>query len=347
MSYIHGARLALVVGAAWLTIALPLGPGVNELAGASTVRVAAPANGHWSAPVTLFRDNKGASIATISCEPAHFCVATGTEGSNLAGQGIGLSYAAAWSAPVVIDKFGGLTAVSCAPGGPCTAVGPEQYGQGDNTYRFSGGRWAPGPVAPMALGSVSCPTANFCAGVGFLNYASATVFNGTSWSPQARIAIEGASISCPTKAFCAVVGAGQVIYYRDGAWSKATTIDRDRDLGSVSCPSARFCVAVDPSGNALSDVDGKWSTPDYSAPLDRISSLTGVSCPTTTFCVAVDSTGQAYLYNGSRWSSPQTISSNIYFTSVSCPRVNFCAASGQNSFTSPTVAYAVTFSRST
>jgi len=103
-----------------------------------------------------------------------------------------------------------------------------------NTYSLAGGKWSTGPNAAVALVSVSCPAATFCAAVGFLNYPSAFIFNGKSWSAQIRIDAEGSSISCPTTTFC-VVGStsGQVLYYRDGSWSKATLIDPHQVLSST------------------------------------------------------------------------------------------------------------------
>ena len=36
-----------------------------------------------------------------------------------------------------------------------------------------------------------------------------------------------------------------------GTWSSPSDIDGDTYITSVSCPSARFCAAVDEDGNAL------------------------------------------------------------------------------------------------
>ena len=90
-----------------------------------------------------------------------------------------------------------------------------------------------------------------------------------------------------------------------------------------------FCVAVDDSGNALTDVNGSWSKP--ATVVGPSYGFAGVSCPTTTFCMAVDSDGAALSYNGSRWSSPHTISGQLQFTSVSCPTVSFCVAAATTS----------------
>jgi hypothetical protein len=323
------------MGVISITALVALGSGSIAFVKATS---AAP-KGRWSAPVTLFRV-QGATLPAISCASVHLCIAVGAKGLGLTAVGLGLSGATAWSSPpIVIDNDGGLTAASCPPAGPCVAAGAG-FGVGGNTYRFFGGKWSAGPRTAVSFDSVSCPTAHFCAAVGFLNYASAFIFNGKSWSSQIPISAPGFAISCPTSKFCAAVSeSGDVIYDKNGTWSKATSIDR-YNPDSISCASARFCVAVDGSGDALSDVNGRWSKP---ATVDIEASLFGVSCPTTTFCVAVDTAGAVLFYNGSRWSSPQTVSKKIEFTSISCPTVNFCAAVGLNNVQSGTVAYVATY----
>jgi hypothetical protein len=225
------------------------------------------------------------------------------------------------------------------------AVGQGTSADG-NTYTYLAGKWSAGPTSPVLLSSVSCASADFCVGVGFLNYASAFIYNGTVWSAQIPISAAGASISCPTTTFCAVVsGSGDVLYYQGGHWSRATSIDPNRGFSSISCPTTTFCAAVDDSGNALIDESGRWSTPDYAKPLSR-GSLTGVSCAAPEFCVAVDLGGAAYIWDGSQWSPPETISDQVAFSSVSCPTTSFCAAVGQAPVTSPTKAYIATWTPS-
>ena len=322
------------MGVISITALVALGSGSSAFAGATAV---AP-SGRWSAPVTLFR-GQGATLPSISCASVHLCIAVGAKGPGLTAVGVGLSGAKAWSSPVVVDSDGGLTAASCPPAGPCVASGAG-FGVGGNTYRFFGGKWSAGPSTAVSFDSVSCPTKNFCTAVGFLNYASAFVFNGKGWSSQIPISAQGFAISCPTTTFCAAVSeSGDVLYDKNGTWSKATSID-PYNLDSISCASATFCVAVDGSGDALSDVNGRWSKPTT---VDTEASLFGVSCPTTTFCVAVDTAGEALFYNRSRWSSPQTVSKKVEFTSISCPTVNFCAAVGLNNVQTGTVAYVETY----
>jgi hypothetical protein len=126
------------------------------------------------------------------------------------------------------------------------------------------------------------------------------------------------------------------------AWGAATHLDHSQggeDPTSVSCPSARFCLAVLQSGYAAIYDGTKWSQPA------RASSSAGepdsVSCPTVSFCMAVDARdSSAFLFNGSTWSSAPSIndpgqSTQTGMASVSCSSPSFCAAvdNGSNAFT--------------
>jgi hypothetical protein len=126
------------------------------------------------------------------------------------------------------------------------------------------------------------------------------------------------------------------------AWGAATHLDHSQggeDPTSLSCPSARFCMAVLVSGYAAIYNGTTWSQPT------RLSSSAGepdsVSCPTVSFCMAVDTRdSSAFLFNGSMWRSAPSISDPVPSTqmgmaSVSCSSPSFCAAvdNGSNAFT--------------
>jgi len=126
------------------------------------------------------------------------------------------------------------------------------------------------------------------------------------------------------------------------AWGAAAHLSHSQageDPTSVSCPSARFCVAVLESGYAAVYDGTRWSQPT------GLSSSAGepgsVSCPTVSFCMAVDARdSSAFLFNGSTWSSAPRINDPVSDTqmgmaSVSCSSPSFCAAvdNGSNAFT--------------
>jgi hypothetical protein len=44
-------------------------------------------------------------------------------------------------------------------------------------------------------------------------------------------------------------------------WSSPSQVDAQSSLNSVSCPTTRFCAAVDDAGNALTYNGTSWSSP--------------------------------------------------------------------------------------
>ena len=292
--------------------------------------------GGW-APVTTLLSGHGIIASAVTCATASLCVAVGAEGS----EGVELSRTHAWSAPIALDRGGGLAGVSCSPGGTCEAVGASaSFGSGGVSYRLAKGSWSSGTATAVALVSVSCPDANFCAGVDDASpHGHAIFFNGTSWSRPVTLAASAVSVSCPTTRFCAAVSqSGDVLYDHGGMWSRAMRIDPVGTLVSISCARQTFCVAVAANGDAVLCARGRWSKP---RDVDGGTSLTDVSCASASFCAAVDAAGAVVTFDGYAWSSPRTIDRSVQFTSVSCPTATFCAAVGQNA--SMTGAYATTY----
>jgi len=69
-------------------------------------------------------------------------------------------------------------------------------------------------------------------------------------------------------------------------WSqpKSTGVSSGEEISSVSCPSTKFCAAVDASSRTLTFNGTKWNAPvSTGIPGDPLSS---VSCPSAKFCVA-------------------------------------------------------------
>jgi hypothetical protein len=74
-------------------------------------------------------------------------------------------------------------------------------------------------------------------------------------------------------------------------WSKPKRVDTHVITG-LSCPTTKFCVAVDNAGDALTTTkptDGKsaWTPAD----VDGTNGLSSISCPTVAFCAATDGAG--------------------------------------------------------
>jgi len=224
--------------------------------------------------------------------------------------------AAAWvtqSAPgPALVANGDLVSVSCLPPAPCVAVGSFVSASGADRPLIEirrGRRWSiqEGPVPPSAgdtqLSAVACPAKRSCIAVGFSVLAGgrevtlAVRWNGSSWSILRTVN---------------PIGAGG-------------------RLSALSCPSARFCMAVGsgPGGALFERWNGsRWSL-QHPAGLGARSQLDGVSCPSRRACLAVGATGRgavAELWNGRRWSRfgrPQGVS---VLKAISCTSPQACSA---------------------
>jgi hypothetical protein len=189
----------------------------------------------------------------------------------------------------------------------------------------SNGWSAPAPVDPAFFnGSVSCPSAAFCAAVGDGGGGGdAATFNGSSWSAATGIdTFPLASVSCPSSSFCVAVDySGNAVTFNGSSWSAPASID-PAGLLSVSCPSVSFCAAI--GSNAVTFNGSSWSAP---VSIDATNDLAAVSCASASFCTAVDYEGNAVTFDGSEWSAPVSIDTDG-LSSVSCPSSSFCAAVG-------------------
>ncbi len=232
----------------------------------------------------------------------------------------------------------GLDAISCSGPVSCVAVGSGTYPSGYQLphqlaliERFSSGMWtiATSPVLRAAttslLAGVSCPLADFCVAVGYVQYANPPAFddlaetwNGVSWNTD----------SLPTPA---------------GA--------QEPSLAAVSCEALGVCVAV---GNYVdSETDtyrplaerlegSKWSV--IPAPDPRGASgnseFTGVDCATPTVCETVGNVSYndtlqavfAYDLSGSTWTAQRQVNPGSdpgnTDDGVSCSAADACTSVG-------------------
>jgi hypothetical protein len=100
---------------------------------------------------------------------------------------------------------------------------------------------------------------------------------------------------------------------------------------SVSCPSPRYCQAVnDDAGTNVYGTTG-WRALKF-IDLKGSTFLNSVSCASKVFCVAVDTYGYVSEISGGRWLAPVLVDPDAGtgisggLTSVSCPDSTFCAA---------------------
>jgi hypothetical protein len=242
--------------------------------------------------------------------------------------GRGLTYdGKSWRRPERIDRRSLLHSVSCASARSCVAVGGD-----GNAVIYSANEWK---VQRKIDGtndvvSVSCPrAAAFCAAVDS-DAGNAVIDDrsrgGNNWS--APDMIDGlvnalTSVSCVSAKLCVAVDMfGNTYVSHGGGWGAPVPIDSGADLPSVSCVSALFCLAVG-TADAMIYNGSSWSSPSS---VDMHGALTAVSCASKSFCIAVDDTGNAFIYNGSSWSAPERIDRGNVLESVSCHSSSFCVA---------------------
>jgi hypothetical protein len=181
--------------------------------------------------------------------------------------------------------------------------------------------------------------------------------------PPANLGSTLNGVSCVAGPFCVTVGVAynakntMLIYSWNGStWKtlKPATPKGVSALGldSVSCTSAKSCVAVGNGGGKPGDVAEVWNGTTWKAtrpiawPKGAANpQVTGVSCVTASYCVAVgyiDSnpkvsgahTGRAAasLWNGKTWTAIAVAAPGknkaSAFNKVTCLRRTFCAAVG-------------------
>ena len=257
----------------------------------------------WSPPTPI--DPNGGGLNSVSCPATTFCAAVDAAGNVLTYNGT------TWSPPTAIDPDGeGVTAVSCATPSRCVALSSR----GDMTT-YDGTNWS-APVlhqVPDAM-SLSCPTVDFC-GALIDNGSQVETYDDTTWTLQPQLGGtppgHQGGIACTYSTFCVVAAWTNADIFDGAQWTPSGPID-PAGLSAVSCTSSASCMAVDPSGNALSYDGHTWTSPVNIDPNGQ--RLTSLSCPMATtapsppdFCVAVDASGNALAFNGTGWSSPLMI----------------------------------------
>jgi pentapeptide repeat protein/Big-like domain-containing protein len=268
------------------------------------------ASGSWAAGVEALlpanaAPDPAAVLFSVSCASAGNCSAAGgyTDSSGNQ-QGLLLTETSgSWTTAEAVlpaDAAGnpavGLTPVSCASAGNCTAVGYYlgSSGQQGLLLTEASGSWAAGVEAPLpanagsdpaaAVNSVSCASAGNCTAAG--GYTDSSGY-------QQGLLLTETSGSWT---------AGQAALPANAAASYP-----DVYLSSVSCASAGNCAVaghyVDGSrslqGLLLTETSGSWTATPAALPADagsdQIAVLTSVSCASAGNCTAtgnyIDSSG--------------------------------------------------------
>ena len=215
----------------------------------------------------------------------------------------------------LIQSDAWLTGISCASPEFCMATGAAGQTRTAAALMFNGTTWIPLIVkhAPMWSGlfGVSCPTTNWCVGVGWWSDGVdqrlfTATWNGRQWK----------------------------------AWPSTGSSSRKGSWGEVSCPSRASCVAVGTSGNGNQRATiGILGSNDWTvgslAKHGTTSGLGSVSCSSSKKCAAA---GYSYGATGTHpmivrrtahgW--VDAIDANSYASnrafSAACPTTNWCTA---------------------
>jgi hypothetical protein len=339
---------------------------------------AAPAaKARWSIARTPNATGPQGDLNDVSCVSAAWCVAVGSLVNDRADSVAPLAEVwngARWSVQATPDTRLGavLLGVSCSSSRACMAVG--YTGSDTVAERWNGSTWAivptpaGNPDAVAELDGVWCTAADACTAVGeSVDINSTTlveVWNGTRWAVQAApspVDAELSGVTCTAADACTAVGSfgespGPLVEVRHGTrWAVTrapdpTTGDNSSTLSSVSCASARDCVAVGWSQvgsgyHPLAEVwnGARWVIRATPSPAGGVLTvLAGVSCTSPDACVAVGyyftDTGQTAgallteVWNGKAWhlaAAPAPPLPDLSeLTGVSCRTAGHCVAVG-------------------
>ena len=314
---------------------------VVALAVAVVLAGAAPAPAaSWSPQATVIPSGAAAaSLRSVSCPTARFCVAVGAAGPNFAPDSALAERwnGATWVVDPVPSPAGGqameLRDVSCYSRGDCLAVGTARSAAnsfGPLAEHWDGSRWtARTPASPPGavradLRAVSCPRRRACIAVGV------AYFPGPGRYVVSRPLVER---------------------WGGSGWTVEPASDPDSSdlsLDDVSCSSRVACTAVGyhvkPGAGQVPLVErsegGAWTIQDTPAIPDQVyNQFSGVSCPHHRFCEAVGYVGTttttrgiAERWDGTAWTleaTPGPLSGPSQLLGVTCAPRGRCSAVGE------------------
>ena len=333
-------------------------------------------------------------LTGVSCTGFKSCIAVGHSSLQNQYRNISLTWdGTSWknrSTPQPGTAADDLDAVSCVGTGlsDCTAAGDETSRnlQSDHTsiVHWNGSSWSvrgtPQAAPQDNFAGVSCSSASRCVAVGnesdgVQTVALADSFAKGSWSADrvpdpASLAQILAGVACANRASCMAVGQylspeTQLVRRWNGhAWIRSDPAPEGAlaQLTGISCPTARFCVAVgvtSPSpleflsveanahaehiayqtiSDALIEVwnGTSWKPTIAGNSLGVDESLSDVSCVGRRFCMAVgaenSSSPDSFVWRGQKWAEVG-MPANSYsdsMSAVSCVSATSCVAVGSS-----------------
>jgi hypothetical protein len=287
---------------------------------------AAPSSAAWTVPSGSVLPNTS-GMAGVTCVTASTCLLVGVQ-SGLASSSLAATWdGSSFTAVTPVSTSSELYGTDCGPT-LCMAVGTDHATStpAPHAESWNGSSWS-SVTAATPSGStfaqtlkVSCPSASFCAAVGWYDNGSIPLpfiehWTGTSFSlqtltlPGNTVGAKLIGVSCASASACKAVGyievTGQprktlVATWNGSSWAVETSANPTAvlaELHGVSCPSANACEAVghyiDGSSvqHGLAEVwDGStWDLQTVPDPGGGATdpTLNAVSCVSSTDCEAV------------------------------------------------------------
>ena len=226
----------------------------------------------WS---TALRSGPGA-LDALSCSAYNACTAVGSDSgfdgnaNAIAERWTGTRWIAQSVPPFEAGSRIVLTGVACPAARTCLATGVN-YNLGEGAIpiaaRWNGRVWAHAPIADpdpgntneVGMQAMSCSSATACsaAGVFYTDTTSLTVpvaerWDGSGWAVQALPAavsfgdgLPPGTVSCPSASFCLIADGAQTSVWNGTTWTlTAAAPVPGGGFASVSCRSATQCTAV-------------------------------------------------------------------------------------------------------
>ncbi|MDQ2759969.1 MAG: hypothetical protein M3Y17_05920 [Actinomycetota bacterium] len=253
-------------------------------------------------------------VTALACPSASLCVGIDPYGRIISGDpSSGTAGSASASViPADEDRTGGgspsyPTAISCPTIRFCVAVDNAGNVATSSDPTAGAGAWRLAHISSTALYNVSCPSVRLCVVTASRYLPNSTTVIGaellSSTNPGAGAATWSVAdsnpgvgpVSCATDNLCVSLGVDQVFSSRDpgrphGTWRKVSF--QGLDLVGLSCPTARFCAAVDSFGRVLSSTDPAGPARAWRITPSGLTSgeppLTGVTCQTPKLCLATE-----------------------------------------------------------
>jgi len=197
----------------------------------------------WSGPESI---SASYPIGGVSCVSSTYCVAVDGGGNLLSYDGS--TWRSLSPGPGPGPGFG---SVSCATTSFCALVDNQGI-----LFTYNGEAWLGSPNIPVSSGTLSeiqCPSVGSC--VGLESNGNILTLKNSTWTetrtiqpPYTRLL----GLSCSSTTFCGATrlimaggGPEDVVTWDGRKWSDSVTVTPDHNLGSLSCPARRFCIAVD------------------------------------------------------------------------------------------------------